>query len=88
LEVAGLLGSEGGRSELALGYTGTAVHTHFVEGELACVGAREFVPGLSGAESPWSLVSCTSATPVGEGESGWEELEFGEPVLIRFVRVE
>ncbi|MFE1401639.1 protein kinase [Nocardiopsis dassonvillei] len=88
LEVAGLLGSEGGRSELALGYTGTGVHTHFVDGELACVGVRESVPGLSGAESPWSLVSCTSATSVGESEFGWEELEFGESVLIRFVRVE
>ncbi|MCK9869283.1 serine/threonine protein kinase [Nocardiopsis dassonvillei] len=88
LEVAGLLGSEGGRSELASGYTGSGVHTHFVDGELACVGVREFVPGLSGAESPWSLVSCTSATSLGESEFGWEELEFGESVLIRFVRVE
>lgn len=88
LEVAGLLGSEGGRSEFAAGYTGSGVHTYLVDGELACVGVREFVPGLSGAESPWSLVSCTSFTSLGESEFGWEELEFGEPVLIRFVRVE
>ncbi|NKZ01792.1 serine/threonine-protein kinase [Nocardiopsis alborubida] len=88
MEVAGLLGSEGGRSEFALGHSGTGVHTYFVDRELACVGVRELVPGLSGAESPWSLLSCTSAASLGESGYGWEELEFGDSVLIRFVRVE
>ncbi|MEU1902410.1 serine/threonine-protein kinase [Nocardiopsis dassonvillei] len=88
METAGLLETGSERVETPIGYNGTGVVTYLVDGEIACTGVREEIPGRPGAESPWSLISCTSATSLGESEFGWEELEFGEPVLIRFVRVE
>ncbi|MFD3688535.1 protein kinase [Nocardiopsis sp. NPDC058631] len=90
METAELLAAGDGRVEMALGYSGTGVNTYLVDEETACVGVREFDPELSGAESPWTLASCTPATVLGEGEGGfgWEEIEFGESTLIRFVEVQ
>ncbi|MFD6950374.1 phosphotransferase [Nocardiopsis sp. TSRI0078] len=88
MEVAGLLGTESERVETPLGYAGTGAITYLVDREMACTGVRDFVPGLSGASSPWSLVHCTPAASAGETDLGWEEFEFGPSTLIRFVRVE
>lgn len=87
METAGLLETGSERVETPIGYNGTGVVTYLVDGEIACTGVREEVPGRPGAESPWSLISCTPATVLGQSEFGWEELEFAESTLIGFVRV-
>ncbi|NYH55498.1 hypothetical protein HNR06_005087 [Nocardiopsis arvandica] len=87
MEVAELVGTENERVETPIGYAGTGAVTYLVDREIACTGVRDFVPGLSGASSPWSLVHCTPASSLGETDLGWEEFEFGPSTLIRFVQV-
>nr|WP_241480221.1 hypothetical protein [Nocardiopsis halotolerans] len=90
MEISGLLGPESERVEFALGYTGTGMDTFIVDREVACTGMRDHVPGLSGAESPWSLVDCTPAAATGVTDPDWEEWEeweFAPSTLIRFLRV-
>ncbi|GAB2488845.1 serine/threonine-protein kinase [Nocardiopsis aegyptia] len=79
------------RVEFLLGYSGSGTTSFLVDEEIYCMAVRDYDMNEAYFEfgtNPWFLHPCRGATPQGQGELGYLEVDIEDTVLIGYVLVE